>query len=298
MHVKFEPRTCPICGQSNAVLVYDQKLDPAQLDEFAFASRKYPEYMHLRLVKCNTCALLYADPAPDTASLHHEYEKAAFDSSAEARCAAKTYLHYLPAAIKPGSALDIGCGGGEFLEMLLTRGVEKIQGVEPSSEAAKTACDKVRDHIRVSMFNADDFAPESFDLVSSFQTLEHVSDPLKLVQGAHTLLKKGGAFYSVSHNCEGALNKALGTKSPIYDIEHLQLFSPGSLKKLLEAAGFSHVRIFPIWNSYPLVYWIRLAPLPLGLKKRLIQGLHYARLESLSFAAPVGNMGVLGIKAP
>ena len=42
----------------------EEALDPEALDELAFASRKPPEYMHLRLLECPVCDLLYADPAP------------------------------------------------------------------------------------------------------------------------------------------------------------------------------------------------------------------------------------------
>lgn len=296
MPAKLDPRACPVCNQSNKTVVHDQKIYPSQLDEFAFASRKYPEYMHLRLVRCASFTLVYADPAPDTESLHHEYEKAAFDSSIEARFAAKTYARYLPAEIKPESALDIGCGGGEFLEELLKRGVKKIYGVEPSPAAANTACDDVRRNIIINMFTGDEITNASLDLVCSFQTLEHVSDPLKLVLAAHKLLKSGGTFYSVCHNREGILNKILGTSSPIYDIEHLQLFSPISLKKLLEGAGFSNIKIFPIWNTYPLGYWVKLFPIQLAFKKKLIQFLRKANLASFSFAMPVGNIGILATK--
>jgi len=296
MGMELEHRPCPICGQFSDKLVVDQKIDAAALDAFAFASRKYPEYMHLRLVKCADCSLVYADPAPSVASLRHEYQQAAFDSSTEAWFAAKTYAHYLPRDLKIESALDIGCGGGEFLVMLRQRGVTHLQGVEPSPEAANTAPETIRNRIHTAFFAAEDFAPESFDLVSSFQTLEHVSDPLKLVQGAYKLLKPGGRFYSVSHNIEGALNKMLGTRSPIFDIEHLQLFSPVSLRKCIERAGFTDVRVFPIWNSYPIGYWIKLFPMPMLLKKKLIQALRHLKLDALKLSAPVGNMGVIATK--
>ena len=66
-------------------------VDPARLDQFAFASRKLPEYMHHRLMICKTCDLVYASPVPAPDELHEAYAEAAFDSGTEAAYAARTY---------------------------------------------------------------------------------------------------------------------------------------------------------------------------------------------------------------
>ncbi|MBI3631208.1 MAG: methyltransferase domain-containing protein, partial [Candidatus Sungbacteria bacterium] len=154
----------------------------------------------------------------------------------------------------------------------------------------------VRNRIRQGIFDPKDFTQESYALVSCFQALEHVHDPLLVSRGAYSLLKKGGMYFTVSHNYRGGVNKILGTKSPIYDIEHLQLFSPDSITALMKQAGFSDIRVFPIWNSYPLHYWIKLFPMPKGLKRGVIKGLKAVRLAGIPLAAPVGNMGVIATK--
>src|SRR5207245_510974 len=48
-------RACPVCGSEAATVFAEQRIDPAALDGFAFASRKQPEYMHYRLVACPVC---------------------------------------------------------------------------------------------------------------------------------------------------------------------------------------------------------------------------------------------------
>src|SRR5262249_8076981 len=89
-------RHCPICGSSGESRVFsDARLDPTRLDEFAFASRKIPEYMHHRLMICPPCDLLYASPAPTMESLAAAYRDADFDSGEEARYAGRTYAGYL-----------------------------------------------------------------------------------------------------------------------------------------------------------------------------------------------------------
>src|SRR5262249_13687615 len=109
-------RTCPICS-NNAVshLFADANIDQRRLDEFAFASRKLPEYMHWRLWECGKCDLLYANPAPAQSELATLYKDAAFDSSTEAHYASRTYGAVLRKKVITRlpdltGALDIGTG--------------------------------------------------------------------------------------------------------------------------------------------------------------------------------------------
>jgi hypothetical protein len=68
-------RPCPICGSEDESHVYsDAHIDLARLDEFAFASRKLPEYMHYSLIVCPVCDLLYASPAPSREALARAYQ--------------------------------------------------------------------------------------------------------------------------------------------------------------------------------------------------------------------------------
>ena len=69
-------RECPGCGANESRPFADANIDPDALGEFAFASRKLPEYMHHALVVCRRCDLLYANPAPDRKSLEAAYHDA------------------------------------------------------------------------------------------------------------------------------------------------------------------------------------------------------------------------------
>ena len=71
-------RRCPTCGASGEARVFaDQHLDLGGLDENAFASRKRPEHMWLRLLECPVCDLVYASPVPSQEALAGLYETAA-----------------------------------------------------------------------------------------------------------------------------------------------------------------------------------------------------------------------------
>jgi hypothetical protein len=88
----------------------------------------------------------------------------------------------------------------------------------------------------------------------------------------------------------------MGLKSPIFDIEHLQLFSRKSYARLLVNAGFRVAWIKPIWNRYPLSYWSRLFPMPKRLKERMLLGLKKSALGRWVIPLPAGNMAALAFK--
>jgi len=295
------PRPCPVCADRDQSRVFaEANLDFDRLDEFAFASRKLPEYMHYRLMHCPSCDVLYASPIPAPDALSSAYREAAYDSFEEARFASRTYGGYLAAIIRQipdrHGALDIGAGDGAFVEELLSRGFDGVRGVEPSAAPIAAAAAHIRPLIRQGVFRAEDFAAGSMSFVSCLQTIEHVHDPLATCRDALRLLKPGGAFFLVGHNWRALSARILGRRSPIFDIEHLQLFSPRSVATLLETAGYRNVRVFSVWNRYPVHYWLKLAPMPRDLKATAVDLIRDNLVGRLALKLPAGNLGATGYR--
>jgi SAM-dependent methyltransferase len=295
-------RDCPVClGSSGTAKLYiENNIDSAKLSGFSFASRKEPEYMCHRLVQCPTCDLVYADQPPGEDELAHAYHVADYDSSEEANDAAASYIR----AIRPTlaglaqrqSALEIGTGTGIFLESLSREGFTQLVGVEPSSAAIAAAPEYRRAWIREGMFNENDFSSESFDLICCFMTMEHVRDPGIIARSAHRLLRPGGAFVTVTHDYRAPINRLLGKRSPIIDIEHMQLFSKRSMRYLFESTGYSDIQVSAFVNSYSLRYWTRLAPLPRGMKSVLSKLMVSSGLGNIKLGVNVGNLITTGYK--
>jgi len=270
-------------------------VEAERLGDSAFSSRKEPELMRHRLVACPVCDTVYASPAPEARALVEEYERASFDSGEEARSASRTYAR-LVQALAPrllrGGALDIGTGDGAFLEQLLAIGFDDVVGVEPSTAPIVAAAEPVRGLIRQGAFRASDFEPGRFSLITAFQTLEHVNDPLELCRGAVSLLAPGGALLLVCHDRRALVNRLMGTRSPINDIEHLQLFSPRSLTQVLGRAGLRVAGLARVRNDYPLRYWLRLAPVP--ARARWIAAADRLGLGAVQVSLRVGNLAAVG----
>ena len=295
-------RSCPVCGtgHESAALFFENNIDPAKLSSFSFASRKSPEFMCHRLVQCPTCDLVYANQPPSEGELSHAYHAADYDSSEEANDAAVAYIQAMQSALRAiankQSAFEIGTGTGVLLEHLSKAGFASLVGVEPSSAAIAAAPKHRQAWIREGMFYENDFEPASFDLVCCFMTMEHVRDPKVIANAAFRLLRPGGIFVTVTHNYRSLVNRLLGKRSPIIDIEHMQLFSDQSIRYLFDAVGFTQVEVKGFSNTYSIIYWARLSPLPGRIKEIALRLLNSLGRGKAKLSVNVGNSMTIGIK--
>lgn len=294
-------RPCPVCGSVDDARVFaSQRLDIEALDAYAFASRKRPEFMRLRLVECPVCDLVYASPVPAPEALADAYEAAAFDSAIEAAYAARTYAAALAPVLEglPSrrSAMDIGTGEGAFLNELLRLGFADVRGVEPSTEPVLAAPAHLRPLIEHGIFRRGIRPAASVTLITCFMTIEHVADPAEMVRDAFEVLEPGGALAIVCHDRRARLNRVLGLRSPIVDLEHQQLFSPQSIDELLRRGGLVRTAHHPIRNRYPARYWARLLPVPAGVGTRLDAALEKTGVGPRPVSLSVGNLVAWGFK--
>ena len=298
-----EPRPCPVCASSHslATLFAQESIDQSKLTGFSFASRKDPEYMSHRLMRCRTCDLVYVANAPHQRELAEAYHAADYDSSDEANDAAISYVH----ALRPimdrlfvrNSVLEIGAGNGVLLEFLREEyGFKELIGVEPSSAAIAAAPSHRHGWLREGIFEESDFAENSLDLICCFMTMEHVQDPMKTAQAAFRLLKPGGVFVTVTHDYRSVVNRVLGKKSPIIDVEHMQIFSKRSIGQLFVRSGYRNITIKTFVNHYSISYWIRLAPIPAVIKVPLRNFLSAISFGRFKIGLSVGNTISAGFK--
>jgi SAM-dependent methyltransferase len=293
--ISFAPRPCPLCGASadRAAPFLTDSRDESRLTDFSFSSRKTPEYMSHAMVECPDCDLAYVDRPPVADALAENYHRADYDSAREAEDAADAYARALSPVLaklaRRDAALEIGTGTAAFLARLSDAGFAKLVGVEPSTAAIDAAPVERKAWIREGIFQESDFAPASFDLICCFMTLEHVLDPSELVQSAFHLLRRGGAFVAVTHDRRAWLNRLLGRRSPIVDVEHMQLFSERSSSELLSRNGYVDVGGASFRNAYAPSYWVRLAPVPTPLKSLAIAAIKATPLDRARVPMNVGN---------
>lgn len=293
-------RPCPVCGGTHRRPFLDARLDPARFTAATFASRKEPEFMRLPLARCPDCDAVYAPRPPDPDFLARAYAGASYDSGPEADRAGATYARllapFLDALTVRELAVDVGAGNGALLPHLLRAGFSRVVGIEPSREAIAAADPAVRPLLREGVFTPEALREPGVGLVTVCMTLEHVPDPLALLRAAFAVLAPGGLAAVVVHDHGAPLNRLLGARSPIIDVEHLQLFSRRSISAALARSGFTVLSARRFANTYALGYWARLLPLPASLKKPFLAGLETVGLDRLPVRLPVGNLLAVGRK--
>jgi SAM-dependent methyltransferase len=193
-------------------------------------------------------------------------------------------------------ALDVGASDGAFLEELLELGFRDVKGIEPSEASVTSAKMHIRPLISNTFFNINAFMPQSQSLISCLQTIEHIENPREFFNSAFHLLQPQGALFVVAHNYRSFSARILRNRSPIFDIEHYQLFSEKSIYELFDRSGFKRVRVFPIFNTYPVRYWFKLLPISLDVKKRFIGFLQRLKIADIELTMPAGNLAAIGFK--
>ena len=290
-------RSCIICGRK-IKLFREEKINHSNLDAYSYSSRKIPEYMHYALYECENCHVLYSDCTVEKQEIFRNYKEADYDSGDEADNASRTYYKYLCKYLpnyQANRALDIGTGNGGYLEILMRKGIDVV-GIEPSDAPIRQAAPAIRDKIINDVFKKGMFEAESFDIISLFQTIEHIPDTENTLKEIFSLLSGEGYFYLVCHDYRSLINRILGDKSPIYDIEHLQIFSKKSICRILKKTGYREIKVFTIWNKYPLKYWMRLFPLKKSIKDRMLNFLEHKAIGQICIPVNVGNIGIIAKK--
>lgn len=292
-------RSCPVCYSppESAAVLHESTFDAACLDLFSFSSRKTPEKIHPRYLRCRACGAAYASPYPDI-DVSGLYASAEFTSGEESLYAARSYAAAFDRCRRDpgaGPVLDIGCGDGAFLGELHSRGYD-CRGIEPSEKPHSLVPDHLKGGVTLGFFGEGVYSDCSFEAVCCCQVLEHLPSPSGAVKAMRTVLRPGGLLFVVTHDFESLPNRLMGGRSPVWDIEHFQLFSPKSIGHMLALAGFRQIRVKRFINRYPLPYWARLLPAPVAMKSACIRAAHAAGKVFPPVPLYAGNMLVTAVK--
>lgn len=140
---------------------------------------------------------------------------------------------------KTGKALEVGSSTGVFLSLLKEKGWE-VQGVEPSLAAG--AAEKNGIPTLNTTFEKAELKSDTFDLVIFNHVLEHMNNPVEILQKTNQVLKKDGAILIDVPNFASLSAKIWGSNwRYILPKEHRWHFTPKSLTALLEKSGFKIV---------------------------------------------------------
>lgn len=297
--MEFRPTNCAICkAPTDSNLVYPSSLDEDTMSIQVFSARRTPDRRHYAWVQCKICGLMRSDPVA-TIDLSELYKDSTFDYSLEVTGLKSTYLKIMKKFIfssKHSSILEVGGGNGFLLEALVDNGFTNVSGIEPSVEAVNLARSDIRPKMITGMCEPGIMAKDGFDVICMFHVLDHLEDPLRIIETCIDSLKPSGFFVVAVHNQKSWSAKLLGEKSPIVDVEHTYLYSKSTAKKLFSEAGLTSVSSGSYWNNYSLSYIIHLIPLPVNVKNGILQSRLGVILSKVRVILPLGNIWVAGQK--
>jgi len=138
--------------------------------------------------------------------------------------------------------LDVGCSSGSVLQVAKQCGFN-THGVEPAPKAAETARQIEGAKVFKGFLHEAAYPDNHFDIITLFEVIEHLTDPIALIKEIGRILKPGGLLLIGTGNAGSWTVKALGNKWEYFDIKrhggHISFFTPKSMALLAEKSGLS-----------------------------------------------------------
>jgi 2-polyprenyl-3-methyl-5-hydroxy-6-metoxy-1,4-benzoquinol methylase len=241
--VELESRVCPLgCAADDELLLrgHDWLQDlPGMYD----------------VVRCRGCGLMRTNPRPTPATIgfyypesygpYHSTQIRADEPGRGWRTRLRGLFDFRTEALPPlppGRMLEVGCASGRFLHQMAQRGWT-VEGIEFSERAARAAqAHGYRVHI-----GPVESAPEpeeQYDLVVAWMVVEHLHDPLGVLEKLWRWTRPGGWLAFSVPNAAAAEFRYFradwyGLQAPV----HLFHYTPASIRRLLARAGWQTRRI-------------------------------------------------------
>lgn len=171
------------------------------------------------------------------------------------------------AALAGKTVLDVGCGGGILSEAMAQRGAE-VSGIDMGEAPLKVA--KLHGlesgvNVNYKQITVEQLAaeqPESFDIVTCMEMMEHVPDPASIVDACSKLVKPGGFvfFSTLNRNPKSYMMAIVGAEHllklvPKGTHDFKKFIRPSELANWIRHSGLSSLEMTGLtYNPLTKVY--------------------------------------------
>ncbi len=208
------------------------------------------------VVQCHDCGLCFTNPRPTPETIGQFYPDVYRPHHAPKGRKRSRWRLRLPLPWRQygkdypmipmhgkGRLLDFGCGGGAYMERMHRQGWD-VTGMDASEAAIRRVRTEFRLRGLTGTLPHPALRPGSFDVITMWHSLEHVHQPLTVLQEAHRLLAPQGKLVVAVPNIDSSPFRWFGRAWYGLDLpRHLTHFTPWSLHLMLERAGF---RVGPV----------------------------------------------------
>jgi SAM-dependent methyltransferase len=258
----FERISCPLCGEA-AFDVVKPGCDAVNAEELRKAYNASSKHQLLgQVVRCRSCTLHFVNPRPVGELILQSYasgEDATFVSQNDNRVNSfrKVLRRVLSSrSFKDGKGLrflDIGCAGGASLEAARSLGFEPI-GIEPNRWMADFGRRTYGVQIRDGILEPGMFPPESFEVITLWDVLEHLPHPRTVLQIICDLLRPNGTLIVSYPDFASVMGRILRDRWPFWLTVHLLYYDRRTIGLQLKTCGLHEDFSFSYWPTLALGY--------------------------------------------
>lgn len=223
----------------------------------------------LKIVECRECSLRYLNPMPDLRDLGQVYDYDVYEDSTNANPVLMEHFYATMKAHRQPlhDVCEIGCGTGDFLAWLQTKGLS-VTGVEFADSSNRV---KFTGPLHVGRMEDLELPEGAYDAVLLLNVIEHLADPKMVLAKIHRMLRPGGVLLLRHPNSDLFFFKPYwllvevpkylyhrhlhrkGQKTGFtvvgFQNQHLFYFGRRSVTNMLEACGL-HVEHFSTTDPY------------------------------------------------
>lgn len=215
------------------------------------------------LQECGSCGFVYTSPRPQNSDLGKFYESDEYISHSNTKkgIVSRLYqsvrnrtlrqkLDLINSRQKKGSLLDIGCGTGEFANVMKLDGWN-VRAIEPGDNAREMARKNYGLDVQPEAAIAN-IPANSIDVITMWHVLEHVPDLQGRIRELKSMLKQDGLLIIAVPNRNSHDAAHYGKHWAAYDVpRHLWHFRPQDIRTLVGQHGFEVKEVLPMkYDSY------------------------------------------------
>lgn len=294
-------RHCPVCQKNTKVkneVSSEKKAEDLDYQSLTpYWNGFFKEKIFFSYARCQECQLLFTPIFYNLEQLEALYGQMPSNMDVVPMAALlrtqKGYFDVLKKYSKlEGGYIEIGPDIGVFTVNCSREGQFNYYWLcEPNravAQALAAAVDGNPHTIIEDMFNFSMIPDSSSSVAVMIQVLDHLLDPVETLKELKKKLAPNAKLLLVTHNEQSLLRKLVGWRWPAFCLQHPQIYSPQSITKLLEKAGYEVESIKRTKNYFEFSFLLKHLLWAFGLKVKSVP-----KIFNFTIGLKLGNIATV-----